>query len=115
MIWLGSICWNFCQGLDTGNIAKHDQGIKTMPDLALNLALVLKKLKKSWKYAISRSTICPSSKSVLDVLNFPLLLCPTQFTLKVDKWQQLISAFPQITGNGKECLQNIFVLPPSGG
>jgi hypothetical protein len=31
--------------------------------------------RKSWKYAISRSTIPPFSKSVLDVFNLPLLMC----------------------------------------
>ena len=47
MIRLGSICWNFCHGLDTNNVARHDQGMKIMSELASNLALVLKKLKKA--------------------------------------------------------------------
>jgi len=75
MILPGSTSWNFCYGLDTNNVEKHDQGIKTMPHLASNMALLWEQLKKSWKYVISRSTICPSSESVLDALNFPLLLC----------------------------------------
>jgi len=47
MILLGLTCSNFCYDLDPGDLTKHDQGSKTMPDLASNLALLLKKLKKA--------------------------------------------------------------------
>jgi len=104
IILLGSTCWNFCYGLDTGNVERHDQGSKTKPGIGSNLALLLKKLKKSWKYAISRSSICPSSKSVLDGLNFPLYCASTQRTFKVDEMQELISALLQRKGIGNECL-----------
>jgi hypothetical protein len=39
--------WNFFSALDTNNVGKHPQGIKTMPDLPSDLGLLLKKIKKA--------------------------------------------------------------------
>jgi hypothetical protein len=39
----GSTYWDLCYGLDQGDFAKLSWGIKTMPRLAPNMVLLLKK------------------------------------------------------------------------
>ena len=56
---------------------------------------------------MSRSTMHPFSKSVLDVFNLPLLMCFRTMASEIDKHQELISAVFQRTGNVNECLRII--------
>ena len=46
MIVPGSTYWNLGYGLDPGEVEKDEEGIKTMRDLGVNMAWLLKRLKK---------------------------------------------------------------------
>jgi len=45
MIVPGSTYWNLAYGLDPGEVEKDEEGIKTMRDLGVNMAWLLKRLK----------------------------------------------------------------------
>jgi multimeric flavodoxin WrbA len=45
MIVPGSTYWNFGYGSDPGEVEKDEEGIKTMKDLGVNMAWLLKRLK----------------------------------------------------------------------
>jgi multimeric flavodoxin WrbA len=45
MIVLGSTYWDFGYGLDPGEVEKDEEGVKTMKDLGVNMAWLLKKLQ----------------------------------------------------------------------
>jgi multimeric flavodoxin WrbA len=47
MIVPGSTYWNLGYGLDPGEVEKDEEGIKTMKDLGVNMAWLLKRLKDS--------------------------------------------------------------------
>jgi multimeric flavodoxin WrbA len=46
MIVPGSTYWNLGYGLDPGEVEKDEEGIKTMKDLGVNMAWLLKKLNQ---------------------------------------------------------------------
>ena len=45
MIVPGSTYWNLGYGLDPGEVEKDEEGIKTMKDLGVNMAWLLKQLQ----------------------------------------------------------------------
>jgi multimeric flavodoxin WrbA len=46
MLVVGSTYWNFGFGLEKGDVAKDDEGLKNMENIAENMAWVLEKIKK---------------------------------------------------------------------